>query len=215
MDILHSTRITLLLAFLALPLLLVSFTGFLAIGLGNMGLFILFIGQAILVPIVTELSNWIMRSRGWIKPEVSTDVSQLVPSASLMTYAQAAPSYWMAHLLFFLGYLLANSVNIYNLPVDSGASDWQVRNRKSKAVTVMTVVLLLIIILPLMRKLITGTETILGLALAFGLMLPLGYGWYQFASQCGARAADVFGIVQQIAPKSEDRPTTCVYTPKA
>lgn len=200
---------------MALPLLLVSFTAFIAIGLGNMGLFILFIGQAVLVPIVVGVFNWFVQKRFGPSALPPSDIGQLVPSA-LITSTSAAPSYWMAHVLFFLGYLLANSVDIYNLPVDSSAPDWQVRNRKMKAATVMSVIVLLLIVLPLLRKIVTGTETWGGIALAFASCGTLGYGWYQFAAQCGARASDVFGIVQQMPPASDSStPTTCVYVPKA
>jgi hypothetical protein len=214
MEILHTARVTLILAFLALPLLLVSFTAFLAIGLGNMGLFILFMGQAFIVPMITGLFNWVVRSRLGPSAIPPSDIGQLVPSA-LITSSETNPSYWMAHVLFFLGYLLANAVDIYSLPVDSSAPEWQVRNRKMKAATVMSVIMLLLIVLPLLRKIVTGTETWFGIAIAFATCGTLGYGWYQFAAQCGARASDVFGIIQQMPPKSDSTPTTCVYAPKA
>jgi hypothetical protein len=214
MEILHTARVTLILAFLALPLLLVSFTAFIAIGLGNMGLFILFIGQVILVPIIVGISNSIIHWKFGPSAIPPSDVGQLVPSA-LASSSVTTPSYWMAHVLFFLGYLMANAVDIYDLPVDSSAPEWQVRNRKMKAATVMSVIVLLLIVLPLLRKIVTGTETWLGIAIAFTTCGILGYGWYQFAAQCGARASDVFGIVQQMPPKSDSTPTTCVYAPKA
>jgi hypothetical protein len=45
-------------------------------------------------------------------------------------------------------------------------------------------------------------------------MIPLGVGWYEFASICGARNSDVFGISAKILPigASEPPPQVCINT---
>jgi hypothetical protein len=71
------------------------------------------------------------------------------------------------------------------------------------------------LLLPIM-KYRTNTETIAGIIMAILLGTVFGYAWYKLAASCGARAADVFGIVQQVIPSSakDDKPMTCVYAPK-
>ena len=212
-------------AFRALPILLISFTAFLAIGLGNLGLFILFFGQAVLVPIVTELTHYVtakafpqggMGTSAFI---AGSDVVQLVPSLSSRAPTNIMPSYWMEHVLFFLGYLLANGVAILTLPAEDqkGLSEYLVENRKAKAKAVITVTVLAAVVLAGLRMSLTGAETYRGIAVAVVTGGALGYGWYQFAALCGARHADVFGVVPTILPASakDEKPMTCVYAPKA
>jgi len=222
MDVFHSARVSLILAFMALPLVLASFTGFLALALGNLGLFVLFLGQAILIPFVTMGIHFIMGLatvggfKGLIDDTgVGNDIKQLIPSEPYTGSVNTIPSYWSMHVIFFLTYLLTNAIKIYKLPVAEGASDWQVANRRSKAVAVIIVVVLSLIALPLIRYSFTGAERAAGLLLAFPAAGLLGWGWYELASKCGARHSDVFGIIQQILPSSTGTAMTCVYTPSA
>jgi hypothetical protein len=119
----------------------------------------------------------------------------------------------MTHVVFFLSYLLANAVDVFKTDPDFNASDWQVSNRRSKAVAVIIVVVLVMAALLAARYILTGTETRLG-ALISLLSIPIGFGWYELAKTCGARESDIFGIVQQMTPNG-GAPTTCVYTPIA
>jgi hypothetical protein len=216
MDILHSVRVSILLAFMALPLLLINFTAFLAIALGNMGLFILFVGQVVLIPIATELAHMVTeKGAASGRFHISgTDIAMLVPSASRSFQQNVAPSYWMVQTLFFLSYLMTNAITIHGLPAESSARDWQVSNRRSKTVAVMLVITLAIVFLPIMRYSLTGTETVAGILIAAVVGGGLGVAWYTLASACGVRHADVFGIVQQMSPNN-GVPTACVYTPVA
>lgn len=218
MDILDTLRKSILMAFRALPILLISFTAFLAIGLGNMGMFILFFGQAVLVPIVTSLTHIFTQKVLGDKVFVpGTDIVQLVPSLSTSLPVNVVPSYWMQHVLFFLGYLIANGVAIHGLPEEKGQPEYLVSNRKAKANTVISVAVVAAILLSYFRFTITGNaETLIGIGAAFVTGGALGYGWYQFAAYCGARHADVFGVVPTILPASakEQKAMACVYAPR-
>jgi hypothetical protein len=218
MDILDTLRKSILMAFRALPILFISFTAFLAIGLGNLGMFVLFFGQAVLVPIVTSLTH--MASNKLLSDKVfvpGTDIVQLVPSSSTSLPVNVVPSFWMQHVLFFLGYLLANGVAILTLTEEKGQPEYLVQNRKAKANTVIAVAVVAAILLSYFRSTITGNaETLVGVATSFVTGGALGYGWYQFAAYCGARHADVFGVVPTILPVSakEQKAMACVYAPK-
>lgn len=221
--VLQSIRTTILMAFRTLPLILVSFVGFLGLGLGNIGLFILFVGQVLIVPIATAL---VQTLAGMAQPPINADgslffvrssnVGLLVPDSSFESpFQNVAPSYWMAQVMFFASYMLANAVAILNMPVNSKLDPILISNRKSKAMTIIVVITTLAMLATLLRF-TTHSETPAGVAIAIVVGGGLGYAWYEFAAICGARAADVFGVVQQIIPSSatEEKPMTCVYAPK-
>ena len=220
MDVLQTVRTTLILAFRSFPLLMISFIGFLAIGLGNLGLFILFMGQAVLVPIATALAQYLSEKIPETSPPSyhikSSQASQLVPLHPYTAPIQnVTPSYWLMQVSFLFFYILANAVSVYMLPVDSKLPAAYTDNRKSTAVTIMVTTFFWLGIIIWLRAM-THTEHLTGILVAISMGAGLGFGWYQFAAVCGARSADVFGIVQQILPATalETTPMTCVYAPK-
>jgi len=217
MPLLATIRSTILSAFKALPLLLISFIAFLAVGLGNLSLFLLFFGHAAIVPGVTEAIHSVTKTQGNLV--IGNEVSQLVPSiptsgASYDTPVNVLPSYWMAHMMFFFGYLFANAIDLYTLPAASGAAEWMVTSRKTRAGTLIASTLVLAIVFTALRFYLTGTETVFGIALSLVLGV-VGITWYWSASALGSRTTDIFGVVQQMVPqaKGDTKPLTCVYAP--
>jgi hypothetical protein len=219
MDVLDTLRVSILMAFRALPVLLISFVAFLAIGLGNMGMFVLALGQIVVLPLATMILQFItgtMFTSGDARAYVQgSDVVQLVSSMSNRQPVNVLPSYWMQHVLFFFGYLVANGVGLYRLPQEKGVSDVFYENRMAKARAVIIVSVMAAIAFTYFRFQ-TGAETWRGVALAFVSGGGLGYAWYQFAAYCGARHADVFGVAPSMVPVSakDEKAMTCVYSPK-
>lgn len=219
MSILGKIRMTLLLAFKSLPLLLIGFIGFLAIGLGNMGLFMLFIGHAVLVPTITEFIH--MGTNGGQSMSTYNEISQLVPTipatgASYSGAVNVMPSYWMAHISFFFGYILMNAVMLYTAKPDKRASAAAVASRKSRAATLIASSVILLVVLSVLRVGATGNETFAGVVIAIFALGFAGVGWYALAQVCGARNSDIFGIAQKmVSQDSANKPMTCVYVPKA
>jgi hypothetical protein len=221
MDILHVLRSTIIAAFFSLPLLLISYTAFLATALGTPGLFILLLGQLLLS--VTTFGFHTLETMiemlpvvgPMVKPfmTVTADRAALLQGSTTGTPINVFPSYWMVHVVFFLSYLLANAVGVYKADAKAGSADWKVSNRRSKAIAVMIVISIIMISLVGARYFLTGTETLVGVALGLCL-IPVGFGWYELAKTCGARDSDIFGIIQQMTPNG-GAPTTCVYTPIA
>ena len=188
-----------------------------------MALFVLLFGQAIVAPLaifgLQSVGNLAARgdyvTKGFHVP--MSDVSLLVPSAvSAQPFANVFPSWWVGHVLFFLGFLLSNAISVYNIDSADKASEWAIENRKTRALGIIIIVAIAMVGLPLARKFLTNSETWIGIFLAGPVMATLGYFWYWFAERCGARQADVFGIVQQILPPSsqQDATMTCVYAPR-
>jgi len=220
MSLLATVRSTILSGFKALPLLLVGFIGFLSIGLGNLSLFLLFIGHAVFVPIFTEISHGVFTTGKLIIPN---DVSQLVPlsptsGSSYTTSTNVVPSYWMAHISFFFGYLFMNAISVYTMTSDKNAADWMIISRKTRAATLIATSLFLLVILTFLRFYLTGIENPQGIAVAIGLMGGLGILWSWMATSFfGVSASDIFGVAHQMVTQDtgNKKPVTCVYAPKA
>lgn len=179
MPFLANVRSTILLAFKALPLLLISFIGFLAIGLGNISLFILFLGHAIVVPIATEIAHTAIPTTGTLT--TPNDISQLVPlipttGASYNSPTNTMPSYWMAHMSFFFGYILMNAISIYTLEADKRATNWMVTSRKTRAATIISTTVILWILFAYFRYSLTGAESFGGIMIAILALGGLGVG---------------------------------------
>jgi len=221
---LATLRISLLLAFKSLPLLLLSFIAFLAFGLGNTSLFILLAGQALVVPFFTEIIHWLGSKSSWALLPAS-DISQLISTPSTTT-VNVMPSYWMAHISFFFGYLLSNAVAMYlekpNLDLIKGASSDAVKSsinakvgaRKEKSLTLIISILVFFVLISILRAVATGAETFSGITFAMVVLGGIGYGWYLFARVLGATNSDVFGIaIQMMTPElGATKPKACVYT---
>ena len=210
----------LLLAFKSLPLLLIGFIGFLAIGLGNMALFMLFIGHAVAVPTFTEIMHLATNSPSNLT--TYNDIAQLVPikptdGTSFVGPVNVVPSYWMAHISFFFGYILMNAVMIYVAEPSKTASPAAVASRKSRAATLIATSVVLLVTFTILRMSLTGNETFLGVTVAVFGMGFTGVGWYKLAEVCGARNSDIFGIAQQMVAQESaaSKPVTCVYAPRA
>jgi hypothetical protein len=208
--VLLSARSSILSGFRALPLILVSFIGFLAVGIGNMGLFMLFIGHILIIPII-YITNTLCSK---LPAPVHSRVGMLVPSAtSTEIYDPVHPSFWMAHILFFFGYLLMNAGILYgNQKGDAKIDAKFVNKRKSKARSILIFSIVLLGILIGLRML-TGAETQVGIAIAFAFG-ALGVAWHTIVSACGVAMSDIFGISSQMGPSINPMPTTCVYSPK-
>lgn len=189
-----------------------------AVALGTPGLFILFLGQLLLSGttfLFHLLEIPITHFMPFLEPylTVNTDRAALLQNLPSTGPVNVFPSYWMVHVLFFLSYLMANAVDVYVKDPDSNASDWQISNRRSKAVAVIIVVTLAMVFLSLARFILTGAETPLGFLISLPV-IGVGFGWYALAKTCGANDSDIFGIIQQMTPNG-GAPTTCVYTPIA
>jgi len=225
--ILYSVRNTLIQAFMSFPYIMIWFIGFLAMGLGNLGLFILFIGHAIILPLVVVFLHALI---AWKAPALDNTSpffipaqiegksrAQVVPShIGSDRFINVSPSYWMAHTLFLFGYILGNTISILNMPNTPKVDKILQANRRSRATTVLASVLFFTVIMMTLRYM-THTERPYGMGIALLVGGGGGFLWYKFAETCGIRTADVFGIAQQVVIPSQakdQKPMTCVYSAK-
>ena len=202
---------------MSLPLVLVGIILFLAANLGNLGLLMLSFGQIVVVPLVVLVINMIHEA---VFPESDLfsieghAICNLVPSSSVAAVIGVAPSYWSAQITFFFVFLMTNAMVLYNKPPTEGADPAKVANRKAQTLTAFMISFAVFIALIGLRQ-GTGCETMLGTALGILIVAPIAYGWYKLAAVCGAKDADVFGILQKILPQNmkDEPPMTCVYSP--
>lgn len=205
--------------FVSLPLVLIGIILFLATTLGNLGLIMLTVGHVFLVPFIVFFANklheFFFPDSPYFKVP-TTDVCQLIPSiptTSAQTFV--GPSYWMAHVVFFFTFLITNASTLYAKEAPANADPNKVENRKAQTLTAIILSVVTFILLVAVRFLFMGCETPLGIFFALLLLIPVGYGWYELAVVCGARDADIFGILQKILPPEmkDETPMTCVYSP--
>jgi hypothetical protein len=206
--------------FMSLPLVLVGIILFLAASLGNLGLLMLSFGQIVLVPLVVFAANMVheLFFKGSLLFSVASSAHcNLVPSAPIPEsngMIGVAPSHWSAQITFFFVFLMTNAMVLYNKPPTEGADPAKVANRKAQTLTAFLISFALFVALIVLRQ-TTGCETIVGTALGILIVAPIANGWYHLAALCGARDADVFGILQKILPQNmkDEPPMTCLYSP--
>ena len=137
---------------------------------------------------------------------VISDVCGLFP---ILGSSSRVPSFYMAHIAFFLGFLFTNAYTVYTLPSDNLNSQ-NLENRKFRALNTMIILVLIYLITSVIRFNVTGCESILGILVATVFFGFLGYGWYLFAEFCGARSADILGISSSFVPSNaETSPLIC------
>jgi hypothetical protein len=205
--------------FVSLPMVLIGIVLFLATTLGNLGLIMLTLGHVFIIPFIVFFSNllheYFFKDSPYFKVP-SNDLCQLVSSSPLTTSQTfVGPSYWMAHVTFFFAFLITNAAKLYSKEAPSNADPSKVENRKAQTMTALILSVVTFVLLAGVRYFFSGCETPAGIFFALLLIAPVGYGWYELATLCGARDADIFGILQKILPPEfkDEAPMTCVYSP--
>lgn len=206
-------------SFVAMPILLFGWALFIGATTGNIGLLVLAMGQATVVP----LSTWILHTIGGLFGEWGLKYLTVPASATCSMLPRgfvdatgrdfSIPSYWLAQIVFFFGFLTSNAYNVLNMPEAENADAEKVERRKSQAqlVLVTSIAFLLFFVT---GRVLMGCETAAGVVIGGLIFLLIGNGWYKLARECSARDSDIFGIVQGILPPeaSDPPPMTCVYT---
>lgn len=207
-------------SFKALPVLIFGWALFVGSTTGNIGLLVLALGHATVVPFAT----WILHSIASFFGEFgkthftvpATATCNILPGGFTdpLDRVYSIPSYWLAHIAFFFGFMITNAGYVLNMPAASGAPADKVERRKSQAQLVQILAWAFLALFVFVRVFIMGCETVPGVLLGGLAFWWIGNGWYQFARECSAKDSDIFGIVQGILPASamEGPPMACVYT---
>lgn len=208
-------------SFVMLPFLLFTWALFIGSTTGNIGLIVLAMGHATVVPLATWGLNYMMEKLGGEFGKTnftmqSSAVCNLLPTGftNVGQREYVVPSYWLAHIIFFFTFLFANASAVLHMPAAPNASEEKVERRKSQAQLVQITSVVFLILFLVLRFFFMGCELVVGLLVGGLVFTGLGYAWFEVARQCSARDSDVFGIVQGILPPaaSDPPPMTCVYT---
>jgi len=204
LDTLQRITLNFLLGF---PIIMICLIGFLSISVLNVGTIILFVGQVLVVPVLT----FILQIFTSVLPGTHvppSDVGLLVPSAKealAVSKFNVAPSYWVAHVVFLCSYIFMNGYTVYTLNTSRvNAPAWKVENRKARSLMTMIVSVLCLLALIISRYIMTGSETIFGILIGLAAFIPVSYYWYQIAIKNGAQNGDILGIMQQVLPAMEE-----------
>lgn len=223
-DFFALTKKTLISAFAALPIILITVTGFFATSTANVGMMILFLGQIFAIPVLQILLG-LVRNFGIVRYLFRLNPSPTYGSFNRLCSLSPADvkddqtvppiSYWLAHLIFFGSYMISNAWTLYS--VESEAKDpdkIKVENRKAQALTALTLTGLVVIGFTIAHMVYSGCDTVGSLFMGLALYGPMGYGFFKLAEICGLRSADLFGIATKLftPPGSEGSslPYACV-----
>jgi hypothetical protein len=219
-------------SFVALPILLFGWSLFVGSTTGNIGLLVLALGQASVTPLTTWILHRIATFFGdwgfanFTVPTSSTCSILPMGFTDPNERQYSIPSYWLAQLYFFFGFLIANANSVLNMPSAPNAPADKVERRKSQAELVRIMAWGFLVLFVFLRVQTSGNlfasspnfgcETLPGVILGGLVFYWLGNGWFRLAKECSARDSDIFGIVQGILPPgaSDPPPMTCVYTGK-
>jgi hypothetical protein len=120
------------------------------------------------------------------------------------------PSFYLAHVAFFVGYVFTNSLTIYNMSNDSNDKDKGYNSRRYRSLITMISISILYFLLVLFRYNVTGCESLLGVFFSSTTFITLGLAWYLLAKYCGCRAADLSGITTSLVSQKAKSPVVCL-----
>jgi magnesium-transporting ATPase (P-type) len=203
-----------------LPIVLASFAFILGVGQGNMAFFFLFIGLALVVPILNLVSNSIFSMVLGKLPDALYKIKAPAVGGCAVfgEFASAGDvtSYWLAALVFFVSYMFINAYNLYNRPSAPNAPENKVEARKTQAAMAMAIIVLFAIGMVLYRFLATGCESPMGLPVALAVFIPAAYYWYDVLVSCsGDRLTDLFGAANRIMTEPSSAGAGAVCMPVA
>lgn len=302
MSFINKIRKNILYAFIALPLLLISYEGFMSVAIGSTGWLTLFLGQIIAVPLVAaaiSVYNFTYTSIvgfifvlvvslvpigiwGWyygsyarvpsmptlqltttvdnqttftgfaifgilalfliplayysgvkypiniIKRSItfpwdiiksfftnnqqipSSDICNIIPGS--ITPVTRIPSYYLAHVAYFIGYIVTNAIMIYRIPKDKNKNinEESYDNRRNRALMTIMIPCVFYILLVYYRSTLTNCESAFGIFSTTSIFVFLGFCLYHLAEACGAGKSDILGIYNTILQEgSKQKPIVC------
>jgi hypothetical protein len=163
-------------------------------------------------------------------PQSTVDLCFMSPEETFTGQDQRrTPSGWLIHILFFVGFVVANAYSIYELPIPSinpsgdpkidaqnkVSLDKRVKNRKYITGSIIVISVVLLIALIAFRFYMSPCESRFAESLVPMIYCALvGVAWFKVIEvSCGIPASDILGLVQGlINPVAIDNPIVCVGT---
>ena len=142
------------------------------------------------------------------EPIIANDNCSIFPGISDVT--SKVPSFYLAHIAFFVGYVFTNALTIFNMSNNSNDDEKGYNSRRYRLIVSMVTISILYLLLVLFRYNVTGCESLLGIFFTSTTFATLGLTWYLFAKYCGCRAADLSGITTSLVPQKAKSPVVCL-----
>jgi hypothetical protein len=142
------------------------------------------------------------------EPIQSNDNCSIFPGISDIT--SKVPSFYLAHIAFFVGYVFTNALSIYNMSNNGNDEEKGYNSRRYRSLVSMVSISILYFLLVLYRYNVTGCESLLGVFFTSTTFIIVGLSWYLFAKYCGCRAADLSGITTSLVPQKAKSPVVCL-----
>lgn len=206
MDLVCSIRNFLAQGFRSLPTIIGGAILVLGLTQANYNYLFFFLGMILFAPSAALITNLFLELAAskfkFIKDAFSVlggsaDQCSLFPilsSKNLNIESFFAPSYWMATIAFFFGYILANAsylmLNVNDIDVSNDAKSLI----KTQMITSIVIIFIVAILTFIARFALTGCET--GASMFLGILFSLlGWGWYDIVHRCKfGQFSDLFGI---------------------
>ena len=143
-------------------------------------------------------------------PIPSSDICSVVPGS--FTSVSRIPSFYFAHLTFFLSYIFMNSYSIYTMESNKDVDPSLVKNRKYRSFSSMFILIIILLAILGLRYFTSNCDSPLGVLVSLSVFSCAGFAWYKFAEYCGARNSDLMGISLSIIPDNANKPVLCART---
>lgn len=142
------------------------------------------------------------------EPIYGNDNCSIFPGMSDIT--SKVPSFYLAHIAFFVGYVFTNALTIFNMSNTSNDEEKGYNSRRYRSIVSMVTISILYLLLVLFRYNVTGCESLLGIFFTSSTFATLGLVWYLLAKYCGCRAADLSGIATSLVSQKAKSPIVCL-----
>ena len=209
--------------FLNMPMAITGTLLIVSLMTANYSMLFMAIGILLIVPI----SWYILHMFGELVGSTITksDLAAFIPGYPVKASTEGKVStgigIWAAMMMFILGYLLSNAVDLYTYesktPVLVSESTKKMleegtSNRKSQAIVSIAIIAIIILTI-LVYRIVKGLDPVIAGLIGTAALLGAGSGWYKLlASQTEGRLSDVFGIANRILKPMamQDEPLACL-----
>jgi len=187
-----------------LPLSMAGTLLILGVGTANYSMLFFLVGMLLAAPLLPCLIN-LGATKDWEMPGcdiIPGNTSYIIPQ-------------WIVMVYFFLGYMMTNAVELYQMPPTEPADPQKTTLRKTQCMVGIIAVIVCMFVFGVIRLTSCDTTgTRIGIAIGTAaLASAAGYGWYSLLNtSMSGRLADLFGIANRLLSPSAfvNEPVGCV-----
>jgi len=187
-----------------LPLSMAGTLLILGVGTANYSMLFFLVGMLLAAPLIPCLIN-LGATKDWEMPGcdiIPGNTSYIIPQ-------------WIVMVYFFLGYMMTNAIELYQMPPTEPADPQKTTLRKTQCMVGIIAVIVCMFVFGVIRLTscdTTGTRMLIAFVTAAAASAA-GYGWYSLLNtSMSGRLADLFGIANRLLSPSAfvNEPVGCV-----